>query len=176
MSVKTIINDKFKFFRNDVYIWTDKLGKEYLIRGIHVRRCLRENIDPTDRMLGIGSYNGAYKAQIELQLKDDMNDMISEEKNKLNEYLDTKNIVQKAASLGKAVIFGKRVSPEIQKARYDICSKCDKVRKNGENLSCGICGCKIKGDRSLVNLTLYEETVDYGCKHPSGSRWKSAGV
>ena len=81
-----------------------------------------------------------------------------------------------AASLAKAVATGTRVSDERIDARVAICAECPKVMKTSTGLKCGICGCKVKGDRALTNLALYEETDKYGCKFAGGSRWKEKGV
>lgn len=87
------------------------------------------------------------------------------------------SIVTKTISLASAIVFGERVSDERLKERIKICSECPKSEVNSEGLmNCGICGCALKGDRSLVNLALYEETDKYGCKAPGGSRWKAADV
>ena len=50
------------------------------------------------------------------------------------------------------------------------------VEFDGHVLRCGVCGCKLKDDNSLINLARYEEGEKYGCKHPDGSKWKEAGV
>ena len=81
-----------------------------------------------------------------------------------------------AASLAKAVATGTRISDERIEARINICASCPNVIKSSSGLKCGICGCKVKGDRSLVNLALYEETDKYGCKASGGSKWKEGGV
>lgn len=83
----------------------------------------------------------------------------------------------KLLSLSKAVITGDRgVSEQRREARLAICLKCPLANKTHDPPICSICGCKLKGEKSVVNLIAYEETKDYGCKHPSGSRWKEAGV
>jgi hypothetical protein len=88
-----------------------------------------------------------------------------------------KSIIGKAISLTKALLAGKDVSPERVEKRIEVCGSCDKVKiDNFGNMNCGICGCKVSGSRSLINLARYEETADYGCKHPQGSRWKDQGV
>lgn len=85
-------------------------------------------------------------------------------------------LLPKTLSVAKALLSGQDVSQERLKKRLEICNKCDKVDTRSENLmSCSICGCKVK-QRGLVNLARYEETKDYGCKHPKGSRWKDQNV
>jgi len=79
-------------------------------------------------------------------------------------------------SVMAALLTGKRISRERQMARLEVCHGCEKFQWDGANARCGVCGCKLDGDKSLVKLTLYEETEAYGCKHPEGSRWKAAGV
>ena len=88
-----------------------------------------------------------------------------------------KNMASKVLSFTKALFLGKYVSKERIKKRIQICSGCSYL-KIGDcgNMNCGICGCKVSGDASLTNLAKYEETPDYGCKHPQGSRWKNGGV
>jgi len=86
------------------------------------------------------------------------------------------DLAKDAASLAKAVATGTRVSDERIDKRLEICAACPKVIKASSGLKCGICGCKVKGDRSLVNLALYEETDKYGCKFPGGSKWKEGGA
>jgi len=92
----------------------------------------------------------------------------------------TIRIGQGAVNVAKAIASGKRVSPERVAARVEICAECNKVQvvtKKGERrIRCGICGCKIKGHRALINLATYEENKRWGCKHPKGSRWKKNGV
>jgi hypothetical protein len=89
-------------------------------------------------------------------------------------------LFQKVVSLGVALLTGEDVSRERLEKRLEICRGCDKVRIQGNaqngTLSCGVCGCKLRGDKSLVNLARYEETAHYGCRHPRGSRWKANGV
>lgn len=83
----------------------------------------------------------------------------------------------KVASLTKAVVTGDRgVSQERREERLKICLKCPLSNKTYDPPKCSICGCKLRGDAGLVNLIAYEETKEYGCKHPSGSQWKKAGV
>ncbi len=90
------------------------------------------------------------------------------------------NLVQKTISLAIALTSGRRVSDERIRRRVEICSRCRYVRigktRRGRKLNCGICGCRVRGRRGLVNLARYEETRRWGCKHPKGSRWKKMGV
>ena len=86
------------------------------------------------------------------------------------------SILQKTLSLAIALLTGQDVGKDRMLKRLEICSKCDKVKHDGKLLRCGICGCKLKGDRSLINLTRYEETDRSGCKYPGGSKWKKFGV
>ena len=79
-------------------------------------------------------------------------------------------------SVMAALLTGKRISRERQMARLEVCHGCEKFQWDGATARCGVCGCKLDGDKSLVKLTLYEETETYGCKHPDGSRWQAAGV
>lgn len=89
-------------------------------------------------------------------------------------------LFQKTLSLATAIAAGERVSDERIAKRLAICTTCPKVtiKKKGdeETLACSICGCRLKGDRSLTNLLLYEETNTYGCKKNGGSEWKKNGV
>lgn len=88
-------------------------------------------------------------------------------------------LVQKTISLAAALATGRRVSDERIRRRVEICSHCRYVRvrktRQGRKLNCGICGCRLRGRRALVNLARYEETRRWGCKHPDGSRWKAHG-
>ena len=90
------------------------------------------------------------------------------------------NLIRKTVSLASALVTGRRVSNERIFRRIEICARCRYVRvkrtRNGRKLNCQICGCRLRGDRSLINLARYEETRGYGCKHPRGSRWKKSGV
>lgn len=78
-------------------------------------------------------------------------------------------------SVVSAVLTGVGVSKDRQEKRLFVCHSCDQfrwdIKKN--SASCGICGCKL-GNKSnkLLDLTVYEETINYGCKHPNGSKWK----
>lgn len=74
-------------------------------------------------------------------------------------------------SLAKALLTGKDVSKERLKARLAVCSSCDYRDETGNLIRCGICGCRVK-DSGLINLARFEETKDYGCKFPGGSKWK----
>jgi hypothetical protein len=88
-----------------------------------------------------------------------------------------KGIIAKAISLSKALLAGTDVSEDRLQKRVEICGACDKVQIDGfGNMNCGICGCKMSGSKALINLARYEETADYGCKHPDGSQWKKNGV
>ena len=88
-----------------------------------------------------------------------------------------KTVFQKTWTLAKALLTGETVSDERLQKRLEICSKCPKVRINTRGkMKCGICGCRIRGDRALINLARFEETADYGCKYSAGSRWKAQGV
>lgn len=81
---------------------------------------------------------------------------------------------QKTFTLAKALLSGETVSEERLKKRLEICSTCDKKRTNSRGEGrCGVCGCRLKGDKSLVNLARYEKP---GCKHPRGSKWERNGV
>jgi len=90
------------------------------------------------------------------------------------------NLIQKTVSLAIALTTGRRVSDERIRRRIKICARCRHVRvrksRQGRKLNCGICGCRLRGRRGLINLARYEETRRYGCKHPKGSRWKARGV
>lgn len=87
------------------------------------------------------------------------------------------NWFTKTLSLARALLTGQDVSDERIQKRVEICTACELVVKHEDGLmSCGVCGCRLKGDRSLINLVRYEETPVYGCKHPKGSRWKESGV
>jgi len=90
------------------------------------------------------------------------------------------NLVQRTISLAIALATGRRVSDERIRRRVEICSRCRYVRirktRRRRKLNCGICGCRLRGRRALINLARYEETRRWGCKHPKGSRWKEARV
>ena len=89
---------------------------------------------------------------------------------------DNKSLLGKTLSFAKAMLTGTDVGEERLKKRLEVCSTCDLVNKSQAGLMrCGICGCKLK-EKGLQNLARYEETAQYGCKHPSGSRWKANGV
>lgn len=89
-----------------------------------------------------------------------------------------KEMLDKTISLTTALLSGEVVSEETIKRRIEICSTCPLVKLSGkgQTMSCGVCGCRLRGDKSLMNLARYEETKSYGCKHPAGSRWRKAGV
>ena len=89
-------------------------------------------------------------------------------------------LIEKTVSLAIALTMGRRVSDERIRRRVEICSRCRYVRvrrtkRGGRKLNCGICGCRLRGRRALINLARYEETRRWGCKHPKGSRWKAHG-
>ena len=84
-------------------------------------------------------------------------------------------LLPKTLSVAKALLTGVDVSPERLEKRLEICSNCPKAKKDGNLMTCSICGCKLK-IRGLVNLARYEETQEYGCKHPDGSQWKKNNV
>lgn len=90
-------------------------------------------------------------------------------------------LAKDAISAGRAVFKGTVVSDERIRRRVEICAECPWVmhkKYQDESLpyACGQCGCAIKSTNSLLNLAAYEETSDYGCKHPDGSRWAKEGV
>jgi len=91
------------------------------------------------------------------------------------------NLIHKTISVAIALTTGHRVSDDRIRRRIEICSRCRyvrirKTRHGGRKLNCGICGCRLRGRRALINLARYEETRRWGCKHPDGSRWKKAGT
>lgn len=89
---------------------------------------------------------------------------------------DDASLLKKTYTFAKAMLTGKHVSDEVLKKRLEICSQCELVNKSQAGyMLCGVCGCKIK-EKGLQNLARYEETHNYGCKHPQGSRWKNKGV
>ena len=80
-------------------------------------------------------------------------------------------------SVMSALVTGKYVSKERQLKRLEICHGCEKFTVNDSGKAeCGVCGCKLDGDKKLIQLTAYEETKKYGCKHGDGSQWKKHGV
>jgi|TARA_Y100000034_G_scaffold118532_1_gene159267 hypothetical protein len=81
-------------------------------------------------------------------------------------------------SVMSALITGKYVSKERQQKRLEICHECDEfvISEPDGHPRCNICTCKLDGDTRLIQLTAYEETKRYGCKHEGGSRWKKHGV
>lgn len=87
-----------------------------------------------------------------------------------------KSLLQKAWTLGKALLTGRNVSADRMRERIEICSNCELVEVQGEKLQCGVCGCGLSNSPALINLARFEETEDYGCQHPLGSRWKEKGV
>lgn len=98
---------------------------------------------------------------------------------KLFETLGVSTLASRLYSLASAVLSGEHVSPERVKRRLEICVECPysvKSKQHEAKSKCGICGCRIRGDKSLINLALYEETDAYGCKAPAGSKWKAEGV
>ena len=92
----------------------------------------------------------------------------------------SRNLIRKTVSLASALVAGRRVANERICRRIEICARCPYVRikrtRKGRKMLCRICGCRLRGNRSLINLARYEETKRYGCKHPRGSRWKKEGV
>ena len=89
-------------------------------------------------------------------------------------------LIEKTISLAIALTMGRRVSDERIRRRVEICSRCRYVRvrrtkRGSRKLNCGICGCRLRARRELINLARYEETRRWGCKHPRGSRWKAHG-
>jgi heterodisulfide reductase subunit A-like polyferredoxin len=90
--------------------------------------------------------------------------------------------IEKVISAAKALLTGENVSEEILKARIEICSKCPYAKRrtqNGESVpvACNVCGCAVSTNSSkIINLARFVETDSYGCKHPSGSQWKAAGL
>lgn len=82
-------------------------------------------------------------------------------------------------SITSAVLVGKQISKERQEERLKTCHGCELFRWNevDQEAKCGVCGCKLSGrSTKLLDLTSYEETEQYGCKHPRGSKWKENGV
>ena len=79
-------------------------------------------------------------------------------------------------SVAKALLTGTDVGEERLQKRLEICSTCDRVQMDETgSMQCGICGCILK-EKSLINLARFEETQEYGCKYPTGSKWKEKGV
>ena len=89
---------------------------------------------------------------------------------------DPASIIKKTFSLAKAIVTGTSVSDDVIKKRLEICSDCSHMQIVNDVMQCGICGCKLLENSGLQNLARYEETSDYGCKHPDGSQWKKNGV
>jgi len=81
-------------------------------------------------------------------------------------------------SITSAVLTGNHISKERQEARLKVCHDCElfKWNEHTQEGSCGVCGCKLSGSSAILELTSYEETDKYGCKHPTGSKWKENGV
>ena len=105
-----------------------------------------------------------------------MSEEAKEKEKKEREETD-KTVYEKAFSLAKALLTGTDVSPERLKRRLEICKECPNVRiDSNENMTCGICGCQLRGDKALINLARYEENWSYGCRSQGGSRWQKEGV
>jgi len=81
-------------------------------------------------------------------------------------------------SVASALFLGNGVESDRRKRRLEICRSCELLIFDEANkvARCGICGCKLSGKENLVDLLRFEETDQYGCKHPEGSKWKKAGV
>lgn len=90
--------------------------------------------------------------------------------------MNIQELFKKTLSLATAITSGEKISDERIAKRLAICSTCDKLIQKDGCMACSICGCKLKGNRSLTNLALYNETEKYGCKYEGGSKWKAAGV
>lgn len=77
----------------------------------------------------------------------------------------------------KAKATGVIITPERVEKRAGICMNCSQVAINPNNVPvCGVCGCHLNiQNRNIPDIITLEETKDYGCKHPLGSRWKAAG-
>lgn len=81
----------------------------------------------------------------------------------------------------KAILFSKRVPPEVINARLDICNECEHRAVNAAGFQwCSLCGCLVNGSKGLTNLASYEEgdgvTMTHGCHHPQragGKGWPS---
>ena len=87
-----------------------------------------------------------------------------------------KTFIQKTLSFAKALLTGQDVSQDRLEKRLEVCAQCDLVNlSESGTMTCGICGCRLK-EKGLQNLARYEETPEYGCKHPRGSQWKKNGV
>ena len=96
------------------------------------------------------------------------------------------SMFSKVITLASALLTGKCVSKERMEKRVEICRTCPLVKFQGNDETalpyCGVCGCKVRGDRTLINLARFEETSKYGCKFPDPatnqrkSKWKEAGV
>lgn len=81
-------------------------------------------------------------------------------------------------SVMSAMVTGKYVSKKRQLKRVEICHGCENfaISPSDGQPRCNVCGCKLDGDSKLIQLTAYEETERYGCKHDDGSQWKKHGV
>lgn len=85
--------------------------------------------------------------------------------------------LKRAISAAKAILFGQKVCEQRLETRLRVCGQCPYSKERTDtHMVCDICGCGLPKQAKLLNLALYEETDDYGCKHPEGSRWKAAGV
>tara|TARA_A100000172_G_scaffold16178_1_gene8685 strand:- start:406 stop:690 length:285 start_codon:yes stop_codon:yes gene_type:complete len=91
------------------------------------------------------------------------------------DWKNPKAVMKATMSFASALLTGEDVSKDRLAKRLEICAACDLVEMDGDQMVCGICGCKIK-EKGLQNLARYEETAGYGCKHPDGSKWKANGV
>jgi hypothetical protein len=95
---------------------------------------------------------------------------------RLWKHIELPKLVQDTISVASALLTGQDVSLERLEARLKICAACPEVKRDGDKLKCGICGCKVVGTKQLINLARFEETDKYGCKHKEGSQWKKGGV
>ena len=76
-----------------------------------------------------------------------------------------------------SVLFiGPGVSTERRRKRVLVCLQCPYMRGKPEPYECGVCKCRISGDRRLLKLARHEERRGRGCNHPDGSWWKKAKV
>lgn len=85
------------------------------------------------------------------------------------------SVMKATYSFAKALLTGQDVPKDHLVKRLEICAQCDLMRLIDDMMTCGICGCKLK-EKGLQNLARYEETKEYGCKHPDGSQWEKNGV
>ena len=97
---------------------------------------------------------------------------------KLWEIKGTPQLIKDTISVSVALVSGETVSKEQIEKRIRICGMCEYISISTDGyMTCGICGCNVDARALLVNLALYEENLPlYGCKFPSGSKWKTAGV